>query len=149
MNITFKKERLQDIWDEILPILREHYLEIAHYKDIRFEPNVAEYFRLEDIGIIKVFTAREKEELIGYNIFFVRHNLHYKSSLQALNDVIYIKKEKRGFGKIFIKWCDHELKKLGVQAVYHHVKSEHNWGKILEIMDYKLIDLIYGKRLDK
>lgn len=148
-TILYQSERLQDIWDEIFPILKDHYKEIAHYQDIKLEPNVREYFILEDLRIIKVFTAREENELIGYNIFFIRHNMHYKSSLQALNDVIYIKKDKRGFGKEFIKWCDEELKKLGVQVVFHHIKNEHNWGKVLEKMDYKLIDLIYGKRLDK
>jgi hypothetical protein len=36
----------------------------------------------------------------------------------------------------------------GIQVVYHHVKAAHNFGKMLERMDYKLVDLIYAKRLD-
>lgn len=149
MNIKFNTERLQDIWDEIVPILKDHYLEIAHYKDIRFEPNVSEYFKIEDAGILKVFTAREDDLLIGYNVFLVRNNMHYKSSLQALNDIIYIKKEKRGFGKKFIKWCDEELKSIGVQVVHHHIKFAHDWSPILENMGYVKHDIIMSKRLDK
>lgn len=149
MDIKFNTERLQDIWDEILPILKEHYLEIAHYKDIKFEPNISEYYKLEDLGFLKVFTARENEELIGYNIFFIKSNMHYKSSLQAANDVIFIKRDRRGFGKKFIIWCDDELRKLGVQIIYHHIKFSQDWSVMLEKIGYEPIDKIMGKRLDK
>ena len=149
MNIVFKKEKLQDVWDEMLPILKEHYLEIAHYKDIRFEPNVAEYFRMEDAGITHTFTARENGELIGYAVFNIRYNLHYKSSKQAYQDVIYISKEKRGFGKSFIKWCDDELRKLGVQVVNQHIKFAHDWSIVLERLGYEKQDIQLSRRLDK
>lgn len=145
----FAEEKLKHVFDEMLPILLEHYREIAHYQDIEFEPDKEQYIKLEEIGIVKLFTVREECELIGYAVFFIKHNLHYKSSLQAVQDVIYIRKDRRGCGRKFIKWCDKKLREFGVQVVYHHVKQEHNFGKMLEIMDYKLIDLIYGKRLDK
>ena len=148
-TLTFQVEKLQDIWDEILPILKEHYLEIAHYKDIRFEPDVAYYFSAEDNGKVHTFTAREDGELIGYAVFGVLYNIHYKSSKQAHQDIIYIKKEKRGFGRYFIEWCDEQLRGMGVQVVYHHIKASHNWGKVLEKMGYQMVDVLYTKRLDK
>lgn len=147
--LKYQLEKLEDIYDEILPILKEHYLEIAHYKDIKFEPNISEYYRLEDIGIIKIYTVREESELIGYAVFIIKSHLHYKSSLTAGQDILYIKKEKRGFGRDFINWCDGELKKLGVQVVYQHVKANHDFGSMLETLDYKLVDKLYGRRLDK
>ncbi len=147
--IEYKIERIQDIYDEMLPILKAHYLEIAHYKDIRFEPNVAEYYKMEDNGICKTYTARENNELIGYAVFFVRNNLHYKSSLQAYQDIIYISKEKRGFGRYFIKWCDDRLRELGVDVVYHHIKFAHDWSKLLEVMGYEKQDILMSKRLQK
>lgn len=148
-TLTYQIERIQDIYDELLPILKEHYFEIAHYKDIKFEPNVAEYFKLEDLGFLKTFTARENGELIGYNVFFIKRNMHYKSSLQATNDIIFIRKDRRGFGKNFINWCDDELRKIGVQICYHHIKFSQDWSPMLERIGYEKIDIIMGKRLDK
>lgn len=148
-KLTFQKENLIDIYDEMLPIFISHYKEIAHYKDIPLSPDIEQYYRMEKNGITHIFTAREERNLIGYGIFNIRYNLHYKDSLQAWQDILYISKEKRGFGKDFIKWCDLQLKNMGVQVINQHIKVAHNWGKILENMGYELQDLQYSKRLDK
>lgn len=148
-NLIFQTEKLSDIYDEMIPILYEHYKEISHYQDIKLEPNLREYFKLENLGILKIYTVREEKELIGYAIFFVKHNIHYKSSLQANQDIIYIRKDRRGFGRKFIKWCDERLKELGVQVVYQHIKHAHDWSPILEKMGYEKQDIILSKRLDK
>ena len=149
MNEIFKEEKLKDIWEEMLPIFHTHYKEIAYYQDIPLNPDRESYFKIEELGNIKTFTARENGELIGYSMYFIKHNLHYKDSLQALQDIIYIKKEKRGFGKTFIKWCDNRLREFGVQVVCHHVKVAHDWSKILENMGYEKQDILLTKRLDK
>lgn len=102
------------------------------------------------MGNLRVYSARsgEKNLLVGYAVFFVRHNMHYADSLQATQDILFVQKEFRGRGGEFIAWCDYQLKKEGVQAVYQHVKAKHNFGKLLERMGYELVDLIYTKRLD-
>ncbi len=133
---------------EVMPLLEKHYHEIAHYKDIELEPDVEQYLRLEEMGALRCFIARDEMDVIaGYAVFFIRHNLHYKSSLQALQDLIFIDPERRGFGANFIIWCDEQLKAEGVQVVYHHVKAEHNFGGMLERLGYKLVDLIYTRKL--
>lgn len=136
--------------DEVGPLLEEHYKEIAHYQDIPLEPNIERYLELEHAGSVLVFTARDHvKKLIGYAVFIVNKNLHYNSSVQASQDIIFIRKENRGTGGRLIKFCDEELRKLGVQAVYHHVKTKHNFGPLLERFGYEAVDVIYAKRLDK
>ncbi len=145
---TFQRENLVDIWDEMLPLFEKHYAEIAHYKDIVLNPDKEIYMTLEQNNLIRAYTARDEDKsLIGYAVFFVKANMHYRDSLQASQDVIFIDPTKRGFGMKFINWCDNELLKEGVQVVYHHVKKAHDFGKILERLNYKLVDLIYGRRL--
>ena len=78
-----------------------------------------------------------------------KNNLHYKQSLQAQQDLLFIDSEYRGRGMIFIKWCDDQLRTLGVQVVRHHIKLAHNWGKGLERLGYEAEDVIYSKRLDR
>ena len=150
MSVTFQEEKIADAINEMSPLLVKHWRGIAHYPDILLEPDIQQYTKLNDLNAIKLYTARDgNRTLIGYAVYFIKHNIHYKSSLQAVQDVIYIDKEKRGTGFKFIKWCDDQLRSLGVQAVYHHVKKQHNFGPALERQGYELIDLIYGKRLDK
>lgn len=146
--MRFARERFQDTIDEAMPLVTAHYDEIAHFKDIPLDPDHVMYAALEDAGVLRVFTARtDEDQLIGYAVFFVRPNIHYKTSLQAAQDVIFIHPNHRGTGGKFILWCDEELRKEGVQAVYHHVKAAHNFGPMLERFGYQLIDLIYGRRL--
>ncbi len=147
---TFSREPLTPQWfEEAMPLLRLHYKEIAHYQDIPLDPDEDAYLDAEKRGAIRCFVARDQFGLLmGYAVFFVRYNIHYKTSLQAIQDVIYVDPNKRGIGARFIPWCDAKLKEEGVQVVYHHVKDEHNFGPLLERIGYKLIDHIYGRRLD-
>lgn len=153
--MRFQRETLTlSLFEEMKPLLEKHFKEIAHYQDIPLDPAIEQYIGMEKAGALRVYTAREfvngQEMLVGYCIFFVRHNLHYRSSLQAAQDIIFIHPAFRhaGFGAKFISFCDDELRKEGVQVVYHHVKQAHNFGPLLERIGYQLVDLIYGRRLD-
>lgn len=148
--MKYQRENIGDVLYQALPLLYLHWKEIAHYDDIKLDPQTYEYLELEKKGALRCYTARlDSDELVGYAVFFLRYNLHYRSSFQALQDVIFIHPEHRGEGAKFIMWCDEQLKKENVQVVYHHIKSKHNFGPLLERMDYELVDLIYAKRLDK
>lgn len=148
-ELTFQREKLGDVWDELLPLLQEHWKEIAHYKDIPLDPDKAVYDRMEWSGAVRLFTLRDAGELTGYAVFFIVHHPHYKTSKQAQQDVIYIAPKARGgTGSKFIADCDDELRKEGVQIVSHHVKAAHNFGPALERLGYELMDLIFTKRLD-
>ena len=152
MNYVFQTEEFNDgLIEEMMPLLQEHYLEISHYKDIPLNPDYETYKRVFSLGLMRVFTARNlvDSKLIGYNVMLIRNNMHYKDSLQAVQDIIYIDKTKRGFGLKFISWCDDELRKQGIQVVYQHMKAAQSFGPMLERMGYELVDLIFAKRLDK
>lgn len=145
--MNYQREKLSDIYDDLAPLFTLHYEEVKHFDDIPLAPDKEGYLKIENTGALRVYTIRDEGELIGYNILFIREHLHYCESIQALNDVIFIREDKRGQGRAFIDWCDKELKKEGVDAVYQTVKATHNWGAMLEKQGYKLIDLTYGKRL--
>lgn len=138
-----------ELFTELFPLLEKHWAEVAHFKDIELEPDFDAYLTIDKQGAMRIFTARDDQQrLVGYSVFFVRSNIHYKSSIQASQDVIFIDPGVRGFGAEFILWCDEQLKSEGIQAVYHHVKAAHNFGPMLERLGYKLVDLIFTKRLN-
>lgn len=149
MSVTFQQESLAQFIPDAMPLMRAHYLEVAHYQDIPFDPDWDTYLAVEKTGSFRVFTARDYDgRLIGYACYFVRSNIHYKTSVQATQDVIYIDPSVRGFGRSFIDWCDTQLRGHGVQVVYHHVKYAKDFGSALVSLGYEKIEAIYGRRLD-
>lgn len=148
--MQIKRELFQDVIGEMMPLLEKHWREISANLDIPLEVDHDGYQRLEDHNMLRIYAARVDGKLVGYSVYFLKHNLHYKSSFQAVQDVLFIDPEYRkgSLGAKLIKACDVELAQEGVQVVYHHVKAAHNFGPLLERMNYKLVDLIYQKRLD-
>lgn len=150
-RITVKREiACRDLFVEISPLLETHFQEIARYKDIELDPDFVGYDLMEARGSLRVFTARlEDGRLIGYAIYFVSPNLHYRKSLQAVQDVLFIHPAHRGCGARLIRDADRELAKEGVQLVYHHVKCAHDFGPLLERMGYEQVEKIFARRLDR
>lgn len=148
--MNFTKEKLTpELLEEVKPLLEKHWQEIAHYKDIPLDPAYDLYLALQDAGMIRVYITRDEGKIIGYAVFVVRPNLHYKSCLTATEDVIFVDPERRGFGMFFIKWCDEELRKMGVQVVTHHIKFANDWSEALMRLGYEKTDMQLSKRLDR
>lgn len=152
--MIFAQETYEMIHEEIKPLIAKHYEEIAKYKDIPLDPDWSTYQAMESLGILKIFSCRlpateemGKGELVGYALYFVRKHLHYSSMLLAQQDILFIAKEHRGKGMVFIDWCDQRLKEMGCDVTMQHVKSTHNFGRMLERIGYELMDLIYTRRL--
>lgn len=163
-GLTFQRERPHELLDEARPLFEAHYQEIAHYQDIPLDINEAAYIQLEESGLLRCYTARYNGDLVGYCVFVVRPNLRYSTSIQALQDILYLDKSKRGalWGNRLLDYCHDRLKAEGVQVVYQHSKASpeikvavasipnrHDVGRLFEHMGYELIDLIHGKRLDR
>ena len=150
--MNFQKEAITpECFKEFSGLFHKHWKEIAHYQDIILDPDEDFYLKADQLGLSRLFTIRNEEKvLVGYAVFFVKKNGHYKASLQASQDILFLDPTLRGslIGYRFIKWCDEQLAAEGVQVVYQHVKVSHDFGSMLERLGYQFIDKIYGKRLD-
>lgn len=148
--MQFTREKIWDLWGEAWPLLMEHWQEIARYKDIKLNPDFDAYHDAEMNGLLRVYTARAEGLLIGYAAFFVKKNAHYKDSLQAVQDVVFLRKEcRRGFvGIKLLEYADAQLANEGVQVVYQHVKVRNNFSPILKRIGYEKVEEVWAKRLD-
>jgi GNAT superfamily N-acetyltransferase len=146
--ITYQKESVADVLEEIKPLLELHWREIAHYQDILLDP-IWEFYEKSDR--VHVFTARDDGVLIGYGVFLIGPNHHYKQSKQAIQDILFVHPRYRGgmVGYRLISFCDKQAKAEGAQVIYHHVKVAHDFGPLLEHLGYECVDRLYAKRLDK
>lgn len=128
------------------PLIHDHYREIARFQDIELDPDFDLYSKIDAMGKLRVFTARSEEGLLlGYACFFVNPHLHFKNSLQAVHDLIFIAKPARGHGGKFIQYCDDQLKFEGVEVISYGVSTAFDWGAILKRRGYEPIDTIYAR----
>jgi hypothetical protein len=78
--------------------------------------------------------------------------MHYSTSLQAKEDVLWLAPEyRRGrIGWKFIEYCDEQLRNEGIQVVHRHEKIAHPaLGRLLQKIGYTPMDTIWTKRLDR
>lgn len=149
--MKFQAESVEAVLEEIKPLLVKHWEEVSFYKDIPLDPDYESYIKIEEAGNLRVYTARDEDNvLVGYAVFFIRANLHYRTSVQAVQDIIFIDPEKRGFGVKFILWTEEQLRAEGISVVFQHLKvSTPHTIELFKRLSYQPIDLIMGKRLDK
>ena len=158
MRVLFQRECFRAFFAEAYPLIQRHKAEIAHYADIPLDVDTTKYELSEKQETLRVYTARLNNgassplTLIGYSVFFVGPNPKYKSSIQAVEDALYVDPDQRNgrVGLDLIHYTDSELRREGVQAVYRHQKLAHPaLGVLLAKEGYEQIDLIWGKRLDR
>jgi hypothetical protein len=153
-QISFSRARFVDVIDEAMPLLLQHWRELAPYQDRPLAVDRDSYAALEAAGKFVAFVARDDAgNLIGYAAFIVSTNLHYSTSgTQANQDVLYLSPAFRGMGRLglsFITYCDEQLRDDGVQVVCHHEKVAHPaLGKLLAHLNYENIERIWARRLD-
>lgn len=152
-GVTIERERFtRALYEEALPLLTLHWREIAHYTDIELDGDVDRYLGIEAAGMLRVYVARMDGKIVGYGCFFLAPHGHYKRSLQAVQDLVYVDPACRcsSVGLRLIDHCERALRDEGAQVVIHHVKLAHpKLGVILKRKGYEPIETIYAKRLDR
>lgn len=148
--ITFQEEKLKDFLEELKPLLYDHWSEIAQDKEqVPLDPDYQKYFELEKQGILHTVTVRDGDTLIGYCLSFIVPHIHYKSTIMAMNDILYVKPSYRkgSIGIRLIKIVEEKLKERGVFKTIYHIKTNHDVGKLFEKLGYTFFEKMYGKVL--
>lgn len=129
-----------------------HWREVASYSDIPLDPDFNEYLRVARLGFTRCYTARQAGRIIGYGLYFLAVNAHYRSSLQARQDLFYVEpmRGRAWIASALSRFADERLAADGAQVCYHHVKLAHPaLGRVLERQGYKAVETIYARRLDQ
>lgn len=141
------RELFGEILEDLRPLLFQHREEIDLFSK-PLEVDVPTYLSWEGADVSRLYTLRtEEDELVGYALFVLFTHNHHRSRLHATQDVLFVKKEYRGNGLKFIKYCEDQLKKDGVETVHQCVPSCNDWSKVLEFKGYKKLETIYVKDL--
>lgn len=144
------EESVAEIWADMQELLVEHYEEIAHDKAaIPLAPSRIRYDTMELRGELLVLGCRLDGRLIGYSVFFVNRHIHYRNTLVAVNDVLFVTKPMRArrAGLLLILESEKRLRLRDVVKVVWHIKPENDWSAVLLHRGYKPLETCYGKLL--
>lgn len=146
--ITFQEEHYSNFFtNEFMELYKIHWKEIGSFdkQKIKLSPDWDKYRMMGKQNNLITYTIRDNEVLIGYNIFIITNHHHYKNTIIAENDILYLKLEyRKGFtGYKFIKYCIKDLKnKVGV--IMLSMKASYSFEGMAKrlgftLMDYKFI----------
>ena len=128
---------------------RLHWAEVETDRSvIPFAMDWARAFQLEGMGIVKCAAMRRDGELVGYNIWHVWPHIHFATTLHAVNDAIFLRKDQRGSAGVkLILGVEDMLRQLGVVKMIYAAKVGTNLGDIFKRLDYRLDEKLYSKLL--
>lgn len=136
--------------DEMLPMLPQHWEELALDKDIiPLDPQWKKYRVLYDAGQLLLVTLRERGALVGYCWLIIAPGLHYGSSLHATVDIFWVAPSHRGRmgGRRLFKAVEAELRRRGVVRWVASSKLHRDCGVLLKAMGMQPFETLYAKIL--
>ena len=146
--MTFRQEELTLSFQlEIQPLLDEHHKEVAMYQDkIDLAVDWEKYAAMADIDTIRIYTWREEDELVGYNVFFLSPHPHYVDHEFAVNDILYVHPDHRGVNvATFLNHCEEQLVSEGASVVTYHMKEQKPFHELMQWLEYDHAEHVYTK----
>lgn len=125
--ITATLETLEECLEELKPMFPDHWKELGLFQDkMPLDPNYNIYWMREAAGELIMPILRKNGKIIGYWPTFVAPGLHYKTTLTATMDILWIHPDHRGDGaaKKLHDVLKAELKRRGVK-VWHVGSKNH------------------------
>ena len=128
-----------------------HWEEIALDKDhVPLDVDMERYAELDAAGQLHIVTARDDDErLQGYVLYVTMPHLHYKSTLHAFMDVLYLAPmHRKGLaGYRLLTWAESTLRARGVRKVFMGGKMHYDLAPIYARLGYTEIERHFSKML--
>lgn len=150
MRLKYQNEDWPSIVDELKPLLRLQWEDIALDKEIiEYDPDFDRYDALFKLGILKITTVRADGLLAGWYINFVTPHLHYRTSLFAMLDIYYVAPEFR-LGVVGIRLfqeMEKQMRALGVVEIVSITKCHLDISSVFEYLKWRKTGVTYTKIL--
>lgn len=149
-KVKYQQEFLDSVRGEVESLIQDHYNEVYPARDT-FQSNMDwdSYAKLEDVGFLKIFTARDDDDLVGYLWVIVSPNLHSRGSVVACDDGLYVAKSYRGqaVAKELVRFTERCLKEDGVKVFHIVGTTEKPIDSFVKRMGYTEIETKFQKVL--
>lgn len=148
--ITYQVEDYSECVGESWLMLQAHYDEICTDKHVKpLDPDYERYEKLNELGMLRVFTVRDDGVMVGYFVSVVAPGLHYQQTMMALNDIMYLEPKYRGgtVGFRLVKLAVEDLKNLGADILTIHMKTDYPFRSLLNKLGFHLTEENWEKVL--
>lgn len=145
--LTAASEPFAPFLEEVMPLLPEHYAELALDQDkVPLSPQYHIYLERDAAGQVFCIAMRDAGELVGYFVGFVNPGLHYSTCLTLHLDIFWIKPEHRGKhgGTILFDAVETEAKRRGVQRMFIGSKVHLPADWLFERRGYQKVETTYS-----
>ena len=146
--IILKHESLLSAKPDLIPLLQEHWMETEpNQETIPLDVDWKEYARLDQSGILHIFTARKDSELLGYCVVLLSNSIHHKGHLFASTDVFYVKKEyrKSSIGADLCRFAQDQCAEKGASLMTLNMKVDFPFDSLMEKQGFNLLERVYHK----
>ena len=131
-------------------MIEDHFKEVYPAREVYdLEMDWDTYAKLEELGMLKIFTARDGSALVGYLWVIVSPNIHSKGNYTACDDGLFVASSHRGKSVAvkLIKFVEKCLKEDGFKTLHLVGTSEKPIDSLVERMGYKQIETKFQKVL--
>ena len=138
-KVTYKREYLKDILEEMKPLLHTHNEEMGiDVEEVTLDVMWDTYLTLEEADILHVVIARDGEDIVGYYASYIQPHIHYANEVFSSNDTIYLKPEyRKGFTGIrLIKETEKQMRERGVTLMAIVYKEKQPIDRLLTILGW-------------
>jgi L-amino acid N-acyltransferase YncA len=149
--VVFQVESVKAVRHEVIPLIEQHYQEIAQFKEVqKLDPDWEAYGRLEDQGKLWVLTARSDGNLVGYIVMLLTRDMHYRNLLKATEDIHFLLPQyRKGMtGYRMLAMMKRAMKEKGAHMINVRTKANSDHGLLFERLGGVLHDLVYTIVLD-
>ena len=148
---VFAREPVHALWPELAVLVIAAYREVGMDQDVPLNPDAAGYEGLEAAGILRCYTVRVGDLLIGLAVFCLCDSPHRRGFFTASHDLLYITPTHRSLplAMSFLRFTEAQLKFDGARLIVQSTKHAKPYGPLLDRMGYRPTDVLYSKRLDQ
>jgi hypothetical protein len=155
--IAIEKEAFSlELLEELIPLGRKCWKEstankgetCAFYgeRDFDIEPDVEQYQRLNEAGVLGIITIRNDGEAVGYLGWVLYRSWHHRKIICANVDSIYVEPEFRSYTAVMIELFEKEMVEIGVGIIGWPTHVNGPIYELLKARGYAGDDLIMEKR---
>ena len=148
--VKYQQEFLYSVRGDVENLIQDHYNEVYPVRNVfDWDMDWDAYEKLEEAEMLKIFTARDGENLVGYLWVLLTPNLHSKGSVLACDDGLFVAETHRGkaVAKELIRFTEDCLREDGLKVFHIVGTTEKPINSFMKRMGYTEIETKFQKVL--
>ena len=148
--VQYKQEFLNSVKNDIHSLLELDWKEIEHNKtNFPLDPDWDMYHKLEELNILRIFTCRDGDRLVGYFVPHIIPNIHSRGNIIAVAEIIYVLEEYRSgmTGYKLFKFAEKCIKEDGVKILHVTTTEKNPIDPMMKRLGYSKVETKFEKVL--